>query len=97
MPDHRIFQRLHRQLRETRSFYVARHDANRRRAVRSSRLEESILNVLADRPESKSSARGVAPHVSQQVPNLKPEDYLLRLPCSRHSNVRCSWTSYLMC
>ncbi|GFU96735.1 hypothetical protein TNCV_839601 [Trichonephila clavipes] len=27
MPDHRIFQRLHRQLSEPRSFHVTRHDA----------------------------------------------------------------------
>ncbi|GFW37363.1 hypothetical protein TNCV_859701 [Trichonephila clavipes] len=33
MPDHRIFQQLHRQLRETRSFPVSRHDIGRRRAV----------------------------------------------------------------
>ncbi|GFV57671.1 hypothetical protein TNCV_2158631 [Trichonephila clavipes] len=52
MPDHRIFQWLHRQLRETRSFHVTIHDASRRRAVRSPRIEESILNVVADRPES---------------------------------------------
>ncbi|GFS73170.1 uncharacterized protein TNCV_687201 [Trichonephila clavipes] len=51
MPDQRIFQRLHRQLCETRSFDVTRHDAGRRRAVRRPRLEESILNVVADRPE----------------------------------------------
>ncbi|GFT29017.1 hypothetical protein TNCV_3586681 [Trichonephila clavipes] len=36
----RIFQRLHRQLRETRSFYVTRHEAGRRRAVRSPRLKK---------------------------------------------------------
>ncbi|GFV43283.1 hypothetical protein TNCV_9811 [Trichonephila clavipes] len=27
MPDHRIFQRLHRKLHETRFFHVIRHDA----------------------------------------------------------------------
>ncbi|GFY34997.1 hypothetical protein TNCV_5043731 [Trichonephila clavipes] len=45
MPDHRISQRLHRELREARSFHVTRHDVGRQRAVRSSSLEESILNV----------------------------------------------------
>ncbi|GFX00335.1 uncharacterized protein TNCV_1273291 [Trichonephila clavipes] len=50
MPDHRIFQRLHRQLRETGLFYVTRYDAGRRRAVHNPSLEESILNVLVDRP-----------------------------------------------
>ncbi|GFY19723.1 hypothetical protein TNCV_4648951 [Trichonephila clavipes] len=34
MPDHRIFQRLHHQLRETRSFRT-KHDAGRQRAARS--------------------------------------------------------------
>ncbi|GFV67512.1 uncharacterized protein TNCV_4621921 [Trichonephila clavipes] len=54
MPDHRIFQRLQRHLRETRSFHVNRHDASQRCLS----LEESILNVVVDRPES--SARAVA-------------------------------------
>ncbi|GFU88705.1 uncharacterized protein TNCV_4443821 [Trichonephila clavipes] len=48
MPDHRIFQRLHRKLRETRSFHVSRHDAGQQRSVRSPSLEESILNIVAD-------------------------------------------------
>ncbi|GFX54799.1 hypothetical protein TNCV_2556851 [Trichonephila clavipes] len=47
-----IFQRLLRQLRETRLFHVTRHDAGRRRPVRSPSLEESILNVVANRSES---------------------------------------------
>ncbi|GFU96365.1 hypothetical protein TNCV_89411 [Trichonephila clavipes] len=53
MPDHRIFQRLHRQLRETCSFYVTRHGTDRRRAVASPSLEESISYVVADRPRVK--------------------------------------------
>ncbi|GFU21306.1 hypothetical protein TNCV_1475891 [Trichonephila clavipes] len=56
MADHRIFQRLHRHLRETRFFHVTRNDAGRQR------LEESMLNVVADRPES--NARAVADHAS---------------------------------
>ncbi|GFS94063.1 hypothetical protein TNCV_1810841 [Trichonephila clavipes] len=52
MPDHRIFHWLHRKLRKTRSFHVNKHDAGRRRAVGSPSLEESILNVVPDRPES---------------------------------------------
>ncbi|GFU85987.1 hypothetical protein TNCV_3069891 [Trichonephila clavipes] len=47
MPCHRIFQLLHSQLREIRSFHFTRYDADRRRAVRSPSLEESILNVAA--------------------------------------------------
>ncbi|GFW72128.1 hypothetical protein TNCV_4790151 [Trichonephila clavipes] len=89
--DHRIFQRLHRKLRETRSFHVIR-------AVRSSSLKASISNVVAVGPES--STRAVDQHVSvshetvcrvlkenrlhlfhfQRVPVLNPEVYLLRLP-----------------
>ncbi|GFY26183.1 hypothetical protein TNCV_354991 [Trichonephila clavipes] len=38
------------------------HDVGRLRAVRSTSLEESILNVVTDRPES--STRAVAHHVS---------------------------------
>ncbi|GFT95087.1 uncharacterized protein TNCV_1473481 [Trichonephila clavipes] len=62
IPDHRIFQRLHRQFPVTRPFHVTRHDAGRQRAVRSPTLEESILNIVAVRPES--SIRAVAHHVS---------------------------------
>ncbi|GFV40448.1 hypothetical protein TNCV_4494051 [Trichonephila clavipes] len=62
MPDHRVYQRLHRQLREIPSFHVIRHDTGRRRAVRSPSLEESILNVVPDSAES--NARAVAHHVS---------------------------------
>ncbi|GFW06810.1 uncharacterized protein TNCV_3289101 [Trichonephila clavipes] len=62
MPDHRTFQWLQRQHRETRSFHVNKYDAGRRRAVRSSNLEENILNIVADRPES--STRAVAHHLS---------------------------------
>ncbi|GFX87548.1 hypothetical protein TNCV_1330801 [Trichonephila clavipes] len=45
---------LHRELCETRLFYVTRQDDSRRRAVRCPGLEESILNVVPDRPEYKS-------------------------------------------
>ncbi|GFT56469.1 DUF4817 domain-containing protein [Trichonephila clavipes] len=62
MPDHIIFQWLHRQLLETRSFHVTRHDAGRRRHVCSPTLEERILNVGSDRPES--STRAFAHYVS---------------------------------
>ncbi|GFV42496.1 hypothetical protein TNCV_1293741 [Trichonephila clavipes] len=48
MPDHKTFQPLHRQFCETRSFHVTRHDAGRRRAKCSSRLEEIFLNVVAE-------------------------------------------------
>ncbi|GFV11102.1 uncharacterized protein TNCV_2718461 [Trichonephila clavipes] len=78
MPDHRILQRLHRQLREMRSFHVTRHDAGRKRAVRSSIRGESILNVVAVRPES--STRAVAHHISvsrQTVCRVLSENHLL--------------------
>ncbi|GFX20930.1 uncharacterized protein TNCV_79851 [Trichonephila clavipes] len=75
MPDHRVFQRLHRQLRETSTFHVTRHAADRRSAVRRPTLEEIILNVVSDRPES--STRSVA---HDRVQALNPADYLLRLP-----------------
>ncbi|GFU42850.1 hypothetical protein TNCV_3140261 [Trichonephila clavipes] len=42
IPDDRIFQRLHRQLRETHSFHVTRQDAGRRRVLRSPSIEDSI-------------------------------------------------------
>ncbi|GFX12107.1 uncharacterized protein TNCV_2998901 [Trichonephila clavipes] len=62
MPDHSIFQRLHRHFWETRSFHVTRHDASQRRAVRNPSQEESILNFVADR--HKSSTRALAHHLS---------------------------------
>ncbi|GFW55025.1 uncharacterized protein TNCV_2786401 [Trichonephila clavipes] len=59
---HKIFQRLHRQLREPCSFHVTKHDAGQQRAVRSPSQEESILNVVVVRPES--STKAVAQHIS---------------------------------
>ncbi|GFW25456.1 hypothetical protein TNCV_3721841 [Trichonephila clavipes] len=47
-------QWLHRQLREIRSFLVTRHNTVERRAVRSPSQEESILNAVADRPQSST-------------------------------------------
>ncbi|GFU72436.1 hypothetical protein TNCV_3573851 [Trichonephila clavipes] len=58
--EYRIRKFFSRQLRETGSFHLTRHDASRQSTVRSPRLEESILNVVADRPES--STRAVAHH-----------------------------------
>ncbi|GFX64822.1 hypothetical protein TNCV_4193171 [Trichonephila clavipes] len=53
LPDHILFQQLHLQHRETPSFYVIRHDASRRRCVRSPCLKESILNDVPDRVKYK--------------------------------------------
>ncbi|GFW24072.1 hypothetical protein TNCV_4951161 [Trichonephila clavipes] len=75
--NHRMFQGLHRQLRETHSFHVTRHDADRRSAVRSPSLAERILNIEADRPESSTSV--VAHHVSvshQTVCGMLNENHL---------------------
>ncbi|GFU50239.1 uncharacterized protein TNCV_300741 [Trichonephila clavipes] len=65
LPDHRIFQQFHRQLREIGSFHVTRHDAGRQSPVHSPSLEESILILVADRPES--STRAVVHPISQTV------------------------------
>ncbi|GFW68937.1 hypothetical protein TNCV_2918361 [Trichonephila clavipes] len=43
MLEHRIFQRFHRQLRETRSIPITRRDYSRRRAVSSPSLEKKHL------------------------------------------------------
>ncbi|GFT08542.1 uncharacterized protein TNCV_5024401 [Trichonephila clavipes] len=86
--DQRMFQRLHSQLRDTRSFYVPRHDACQRRAVRCLSLEESILNVVPDRPES--STRAVAHHVSvshQTVSWSVKRKSLTPLPFSASINI----------
>ncbi|GFV62324.1 uncharacterized protein TNCV_1131071 [Trichonephila clavipes] len=82
--DHRIFQRLHRQLREACSFHVTRHDAGRRKAVRSPSLEGSILNVVVDRPELNT--RHAAPRVSvshQTVCRALNENRLRLFQCQR--------------
>ncbi|GFW93802.1 DUF4817 domain-containing protein [Trichonephila clavipes] len=63
MPNYRTFQRLHLHLRETRLFHVTRQYASRRKVVRRSSLEKTILNVVADR--SESSARAVVHHVNK--------------------------------
>ncbi|GFW00655.1 uncharacterized protein TNCV_2284011 [Trichonephila clavipes] len=106
MPGHGIFKRLHHQLRETRLFHVTRHDAGQRRAVRSSSLEESTLNAVADRPES--STRAVAHHLSvgHQIICRELKENRLHLfhlqraqalnkawYSGRYSKVRCCWTS----
>ncbi|GFV52471.1 uncharacterized protein TNCV_4707721 [Trichonephila clavipes] len=75
MQFHSIFQWLPRQLLETHSFDVTKQDAGRRKAVRTPSLEESILRVVAVRPESSTRADA---HNPVQVLNLV--DYLLRLP-----------------
>ncbi|GFT80570.1 hypothetical protein TNCV_5122771 [Trichonephila clavipes] len=64
MPDHRNLQLLYRQLLTTLSFYVTRHVAGGRRAVRSPSVKDSatILKTVADRPES--STRAAAHHIS---------------------------------
>ncbi|GFU72920.1 hypothetical protein TNCV_5003421 [Trichonephila clavipes] len=68
MPDHIIFQPLHRQLRN-RFVLLTKHDAGQRRAVRISSLRESILNVVADRPKSsiKVADHDVLPVLLQYV------------------------------
>ncbi|GFX93866.1 DUF4817 domain-containing protein [Trichonephila clavipes] len=108
MPDHRIFERLHRQLRETRSFHITRRDVCRRRVVHSSSLEESILNVLSDRPGSSTRSDDQDVSVNHQTVCGMLNENLLHLfhfqrvqacrlssptTSRRYSNVRCSWTS----
>ncbi|GFU79959.1 hypothetical protein TNCV_578391 [Trichonephila clavipes] len=67
MPDHRNFQLLYRQIHEIRSFHVTSHGSGRQRAVRSPRLEESILNVVIDRPESSTRTIAHLVNVSHQT------------------------------
>ncbi|GFT53160.1 hypothetical protein TNCV_4232761 [Trichonephila clavipes] len=56
-PDHSIFQRLHRQLHETRSFYVTRYDE---KSCTQPKPGKKYLE-RGDRPES--GTRAVAHHV----------------------------------
>ena len=56
MQDHRIFQRLHRQLSETVLFNLAIHEASRPRSVHNPSLKGRILNIMADRTESSTRA-----------------------------------------
>ncbi|GFX23808.1 hypothetical protein TNCV_1788391 [Trichonephila clavipes] len=103
----RIFQLLHRQLRETRSFHVTRHDAGRQKAASSPSQDERILDVVAVRPES--STRAAPHHVSESHLSIKRKS-LTPLPFSANTgfesdrlfsstasgwyrNVSCSWTS----
>ncbi|GFT41755.1 hypothetical protein TNCV_4708131 [Trichonephila clavipes] len=78
MLDHRIFPRLHHQLRKTRSFLVTRHDARERSALHSTSLEESIWNDVSDRPEP--STRAVSHHLNvdhQTICRVSNENRLL--------------------
>ncbi|GFS83334.1 hypothetical protein TNCV_600681 [Trichonephila clavipes] len=54
LPDHRNFQRLHRQFRETPSFHFSRDDGGRLKAEHNPILEASISSVVADRPVSNT-------------------------------------------
>ncbi|GFV97182.1 DUF4817 domain-containing protein [Trichonephila clavipes] len=67
MPHLRIFQQSHRQLRETRSFHVTRHDADRLRPVRNPSLAETLLNFVDDIPESSTIAVAHQVSVSHQI------------------------------
>ncbi|GFV32506.1 hypothetical protein TNCV_1677921 [Trichonephila clavipes] len=63
---------LHRRLCEARSFYVTRYDAGRQKAVLSPSLEESILNVVADRAELSTTA---VAHYARHHRRLYPVDW----------------------
>ncbi|GFW65591.1 hypothetical protein TNCV_3550141 [Trichonephila clavipes] len=107
--SHRIFLRLHRQLRETRSFHVTKQDADRRRAVRSPNLEEIILNIVAIDPSPIQKAGAYHVNVAvfrvlnknrlhlfyfQRVQALNPAGCLLRLSVGgTEINVHCIRTS----
>ncbi|GFT11832.1 hypothetical protein TNCV_1923571 [Trichonephila clavipes] len=80
-PDHRIFQRLHHLFREARSFHVARNDVGGRRAAGSLSLEESILNVVADRPGSSTRALLLNTQVTRTTPEMASHSH-------HHANVR---------
>ncbi|GFV80077.1 hypothetical protein TNCV_1476401 [Trichonephila clavipes] len=58
-------------------YHIIRHDADRRRAVCSPSLEKGILNVVADRPESSTTA---VAHYINQVQDWIPADFVLRMP-----------------
>ncbi|GFU68746.1 hypothetical protein TNCV_4400241 [Trichonephila clavipes] len=101
MLDHRFFQRLHRQLCETRSFHVTRYDAGRQRAVYCKSLEGNILRIEAVRPESNTRAVDHYESVSHEshVCRVLNENclHLFRfqrvqaLDSCRLRNVFCSW------
>ncbi|GFV63052.1 hypothetical protein TNCV_3700061 [Trichonephila clavipes] len=72
MPDHRIFQRFHRPLREMLSFYVTRHDAGRPRAVPSLSLTATAGSdvVQSGRPIFDDFFRHLWPYIDNNTANL---------------------------
>ncbi|GFT74710.1 hypothetical protein TNCV_562591 [Trichonephila clavipes] len=86
MLDHRVFQRLHRQLRETRLFQATRHDAGQEKIIRSPSLEESILNVEAVRPELSTRVVALGEEFSEAIDaaiygdSNRPCDLMMMMP-----------------
>ncbi|GFU32085.1 uncharacterized protein TNCV_3833351 [Trichonephila clavipes] len=64
-PDRRTFERIHRELRTSGTFYASRHGTGIGRYRRTPSLEQRILNTV-DNPSTSSRAVGRALGVSHQ-------------------------------
>ncbi|GFV18165.1 hypothetical protein TNCV_169681 [Trichonephila clavipes] len=65
MPNHKKFQRLHRELCEKGSFVASTGDRGSSRAVRQTHLEEVVLDHVGKTPSTSTSAVVCRLHVSQ--------------------------------
>ncbi|GFW27131.1 hypothetical protein TNCV_93571 [Trichonephila clavipes] len=65
MPNHKLFQRLHRQLCENGLFNFNTDELSRRRTVRLTHLEEVILDCVDETPRTSTRTVACRLHVSQ--------------------------------
>ncbi|KAF8771229.1 hypothetical protein HNY73_018676 [Argiope bruennichi] len=65
MPNHKMFERLHRQLYENGSFNTSTDGRDRSRTVRQPHMEEIILDHVDETPGTGIRAVACRLHVSQ--------------------------------
>lgn len=67
MPVHQTFAAIHRRLRETGTFHVARPDAGRPRRVRDPEMEDAILQHFHNAPTTSTRAASNVLHASRMT------------------------------
>lgn len=67
IPHHTIFARLHQRLRDAGTFKKKTVDCGRHREVRTAALEEAVLNLIEEHPETSTRKISETLNVSQSV------------------------------
>ncbi|KAJ8940296.1 hypothetical protein NQ318_000118 [Aromia moschata] len=67
LPHHTTFTNIHKRLREFGKFEKRSHDSGRTREVRTEALEEDVLNLIEESPETSTRKIGRAVNVSHSV------------------------------